>query len=88
MAIKKNLTSTMSSISALQETCNTLEKRLFAKLIALRAAQNSSGEDVTEATFEEFDGDLNELGKVKITAGGSQSAFIMTIKTAVSISRG
>lgn len=87
MAIKKNLTSTMSSISQLQATCNTLEKRLFAKLTALRAAQNAAGEDVTEATFEEFDGDLNELGKAVITAGGNQSAFIMTIRTAVSISR-
>lgn len=87
MAITKNLTSTMSSITQLQGTCNTLEKRLFAKLTSLRAAQNTAGEDVTEATFEEFDGDLNELGKAVITNGGNQSAFIMTIRNAVSISR-
>jgi hypothetical protein len=87
MPVSKALSSTMSSISQLQGTCNTLEKQLFGKLLSLRAAQNTAGADVTEATFGDIEDDLDSLGKAKITDGGNNSAFILTVRTAVSISR-
>lgn len=87
MTIKRNFPSTMSSISALELSCNTFEKRRRAKLTALEAARDTDGVKVTEGTFEEFTGDPNELGKAKISSGGSQSAWILTVRTSVSISR-
>lgn len=87
MAIIRNLVGTMSSISALQGTCNSQEKRLFAKLTKLEAVLDVDGKKVTEATFTEFDGDITELGKAKITEGGNNSAFITESKKNVSITR-
>ncbi|GEM_PF-7022438 len=86
MAIIRNLAGTMSSISALQGTCNGQEKKLFSKLTKLEAVLDVNGKKVTEATFTEFDGDFTELGKAKITEGGSHSAFITEKKKNVSIS--
>ncbi len=87
MAIIRNLAGTISSISTLQGTCNTQEKKLFAKLTKLEAVLDVDGNKVTEATFTEFDGDIAELGKAKITEVGSHSAFINLNKKNVSISR-
>lgn len=87
MAIIRNLAGTMSSISALQGTCNAQEKKLFSKLTKLEAVLDVNGKKVTEATFTEFNGDITELGKAKITEGGSHSAFINENKKNVSISR-
>ena len=87
MAITRNLAGTMSSISALQGTCNTQEKKLFAKLTKLEAVLDVDGKKVTEATFTEFNGDIAQLGKAKITEGGSHSAFITENKKNVSITR-
>lgn len=87
MAITRNLAGTMSSISALQGTCNTQEKKLFAKLTKLEAVLDVGGKKVTEATFKEFDGDIAELGKAVITEGAGNSAFINENKKNVSISR-
>ncbi len=86
MSTIKNLAATMSSLSQLQGTCNTLELQLFSKLSKLDAVLNSEGEKVTEATFDDFNGDPNKLGKLKITEGGSESAWIKEVKTNVSIS--
>lgn len=87
MAIIRNLAGTMSSVSALQGTCNTQEKKLFAKLTKLEAVLDVDSKKVTEATFKEFDGDIAELGKAKITEGGTHSAFIKENNKNVSISR-
>jgi hypothetical protein len=87
MAIIRNLAGTMSSISALQGTCNTQEKKLFAKLTKLEAVLDAGGKKVTEATFKEFDGDIAELGKALITEGGTHSASIKEVRKDVSISR-
>ena len=63
----------------------------FVKVLSVGAgdfrAYYHAGTKVTEATFEEFDGSMSELGKAKITEGGSHSAFIKGVKTAVSIGR-
>jgi len=80
-----NLDSKINSISQLQGTCNTLEKRLFKKLTKLEAVLDASGDKATEATFD--GGNLNELGKGRITEGGKHSAFINDKKTDVSLSR-
>ena len=80
-----NLKSTISSISQLQGTCNTLEKQVFEKLIKLTTVLDATGTNVTEATFA--GGSMSELGKARITEGGSDSAFIKDVKTAVSIGR-
>jgi len=87
MEIIRNLAGTMSSISALQGTCNTQEKKLFAKLKDLDTVLDVDGNKVTEATFETFDGDVGEIGRAKITEGGGDSAWIKETKTKVSISR-
>jgi hypothetical protein len=89
MPIKKPIVNTISSISALQGTCNQHEKRLTAKLTKLEAGQDTDDTPVTEATFEEFDGDVEELGKAVIKAGGngSNTAFIKEVVTNVKISR-
>lgn len=87
MSITRNLAGTMSSISALQGTCNTQEKKLSAKLNKLEAVIDVSGKKVTEATFDEFNGSSAQLGRLKITAGGNHSAFINETKTAVSFTR-
>lgn len=78
-----NLEPTISSISQLQGTCNTIEQRIFEKLIILEAVLDTEGKKVTEATFN--GGTMDELGKRKITPGGSHSAFIDNRNTAVSI---
>ena len=80
-----NLKPTISSISQLQGTCNTLEKKLFEKLTKLEAVLDVDGKKATEATFSA--GGLNELGKARITEGGNDSAFIKSNKTMVTISR-
>lgn len=89
MSIKKNLASTISSISGLQGTCNNLERRLRAKLTKLEVGTDSDGVKVTEATFEEFAGDRNELGRVRLREGGdgTNSAYILTVDTDIEISR-
>jgi len=80
-----NLKSSISSISQLQGTCNTLEKQIFEKLVKLEAVLDETGKKVTEATFN--GGDMSELGKARITEGGNHSAFIKENPTAVSLSR-
>lgn len=78
-----NLEPTISSIPQLQGTCNTIEKRIFEKLIKLEAVLDVDGNKKTEATFN--GGTMDELGTRKITAGGTHSAFIESKNTAVSI---
>lgn len=87
--ISKNLSSTISSISVLQGTCNMLEKRLTAKLTKLEVGTDSDDIKVTEATFLEFNGDRDGLGKTVIEKGGDgkNSAYIMSVDTDVRISR-
>jgi hypothetical protein len=78
----------MSSISALQGTCNRHEKRLTAKLIKLDVGTDPDGVKVTEATFEPFTGPRGELGKAVIKEGGdgTNMAYILTVATKVQIS--
>lgn len=85
--MKRNLAATISSISVLQGTCNALEKKFFVKLSSLEAVLDVDGNKATEATFDDFNGDIGELGKAKIAEGGSKSAWIKEVKTAVSITR-
>jgi hypothetical protein len=94
MAINKNLTKEMSSISALQGTCNNLEKKLFAKLTDLAVGKDTSGEEVTEATFEEFEGNANKLGQLNMKNSSegpgnafNGTAFIVEKATEISVSR-
>jgi len=89
MSIKKSITGAISSISGLQGTCNQQEKRLTAKLTRLEAGRDPAGVNVTEATFEEFDGNAAELGKavIKLGGDGSNTAFITNLVSKVVISR-
>lgn len=85
----KNLSSTMSSVSALQGTCNRMEVRLGAKLTKLDVGTDTDGVKVTEATFTPFSGSISELGKAVVKEGGdgTNTAFILTVAKKVEISR-
>lgn len=89
MSVQKNLTSTMSSVSALPGTGNRMEISLRAKLKKLEVGTDTDDKKVTEATFEEFTGNRRELGKAIVKEGGdgTNSAFILTVSTNVEISR-
>jgi hypothetical protein len=86
--VKLNLASTHSTISQLQGTCNAHERRQKAKLKSLVAGRDPDGVRATEATFEKFDGDREELGKAVVTSGGTKhTAFINNVSVNVQISR-
>ena len=88
------LTSTMSSIKALEITCNTNEINLDAKLLSLDLV-SVSGAKATEAIFEVVD-DSSDLGKLSIKGSNANSentlfegkAYIRTQPKEVSVSRG
>lgn len=90
-----HLTSAMSSISRLQGTCNTSERRLGEKLISLTIAKDENGVKVTEAIFEPVE-DGFPLGNLRIksfsnnddlNSGFKGTAFIMTVSNDVYITR-
>lgn len=85
--------SSMSSIEALEHTCNSNEIALNAKLKSLDTVHKPSGEKLTEAVFVEQDA-LTDLGNltVKKTVPGDTptfrgKAFILTQPVDVSVFR-
>lgn len=87
MSIVKHLDPGHSSISQLQGTCNALERGLRAKLKSLLAATNPDNAKVTVATFEEFNGPKDELGKARLAQGTGNTAFIKNEVESIAISR-
>jgi hypothetical protein len=87
--IPQNIDGEMKDVSALQNTCNTLEKGLTAKLKSLKAGIDPKKRKVTEGIFEEFDGKRSELGKVVLKEGGDgkNTAHIKQVETKIEISR-
>ena len=85
--VKRFYNSTMSSVQALEDRCNFDELNLPGKLLTLKA-DSSSGVKMTVATYEELD-DLDGVGNVDLTKspGASDSAYIMTVETDISITR-
>lgn len=79
----------MSSVSALQGTCNRMEIRLGAKLTKLDIGTDPDGVKVTEATFDPFTGSITELGNAVVKEGGDgkNMAYILTVPKNVEISR-
>ena len=85
--------SSMSSMKALQDTCNENEINLNAKLKSLDVVQKPTGEKLTEAVFVEQDNRIG-LGKLTIkktatadTPTFKGKAFILTQPVDVSVTR-
>lgn len=85
--------SSMSSIKALEQTCNTNEIDLNSKLKSLDTVQKPSGKKVTEAVFIEqaSPSGLGQLTVRKTTANDGATftgkAFILTKSVNVSVFR-
>jgi hypothetical protein len=83
----------MSSIEALQHTCNENEINLNAKLKSLDTVQKPTGEKLTEAVFVEQDNraGLGQLTIKKTVTGDNPTfrgkAFILTQPVDVSVFR-
>jgi hypothetical protein len=78
----------MSSVQALEDRCNFDELNMPGKLQSLEAVIDTAGVKQTLATYEKLESpsgvgnlDINKL------SGATNSAFIMTVATDVSISR-
>lgn len=87
MAITRHYSSAMT-LQQLNDRCNQDENNLNAQLQSLEAVQNEDGVKVTEGVYEPQDG-FDNLGNLVIEAddGGTNSAWILTVNTKVSISR-
>jgi hypothetical protein len=55
-AIKRKYAKNMSSLSGLKTTCEADEGGLSAKLVGLALAQDETGADVTQGSYETADG--------------------------------
>ena len=92
-SFKIGLPSSMSTLEALEFTCNENEINLNAKLNSLDIAQKPSGEKLTEAVFVEQTGraGLGKLTIKKAVAGDAPTfagkAFILTQPVKVSVFR-
>jgi hypothetical protein len=75
------------TLDDLNTTCNTDEDDIGGQLQSLEAVQNTNGVKTTEAIFDKAKN--TGLGNVTIkkAPSGTHTAFIMTVKTKVSISR-
>lgn len=80
--------STMHSLQALEDRCNFDELNMPGKLESLEAVVDTSGVKQTLATYEKLDSPFG-VGNLDInkSPGASNSAFVMTVLTEVSISR-
>ena len=87
MIFVKHLDAGMSSISQLQGTCNTLENGLNAKLQSLRAVLNGDGNKVTEATFDNTGVKPSDVGNLKLSEDGTNTAFIQNNSKNIKIDR-
>ena len=75
------------TLEDLNTSCNTDEDDIGGQLQTLEAVQDTNGVKTTEAIFDKAEN--TNLGNVTIkkAAAGAHSAFIVTVKTKVSISR-
>ena len=85
--------SSMSSIEALERTCNTTEINLNSKLKSLDTVQKPNGQKITEAVFIEqpLPSGLGQLTIRRTTPNDNATftgrAFILTQPVAVSVFR-
>jgi hypothetical protein len=87
MITTKHLSAGMSSIPQLQGTCNTFEDGLTAKLQSLRAVLNGDGTKVTEAIFDDAGAAPSGVGNLKLSEGGTNTAFIQNESKNILIGR-
>lgn len=87
MTITKHLDKGMSSIPQLQGTCNTLELRLTALLQSLQVSLNGDGSRVTVAVFETNNANRNNVGKLSLSEGGTNTALIQNESKNILIGR-
>ena len=88
MTRTRRYNSTMSSVQALEDRCNFDELNIPGKLQSLEAAADTTSVKVTVAIYEVQDEPAG-IGNliIKEDTAGSDSAWILTINTQVSISR-
>ena len=85
--VKRLYNSTMSSVQALEDRCNFDELNLPGRLKSLRA-DSTGGIKITVAIYEQLD-DVDGVGNLDLnkSPGASDSGFIMTVETDISITR-
>lgn len=89
MATKeRRYVSTMSSIQSLENRCNFDELNIPGKLQSLKAATDNAGVKVTLAIYEIIE-EPDGIGNLDLRKdeNAKDSAWIMTVETAISIMR-
>jgi hypothetical protein len=78
----------MGSVQKLEDRCNFDELNLPGKLQSLKATTDTNGVKITKAVYEDLD-EPDGVGNLKIKKDdtGTHSAWILTVKTNLAVSR-
>ncbi len=87
MPVTKPFAASMSSVSQLQGSCNTWEPIFKGKTLSLVRGTDDAGNPATLVTFDDPTQNRDELGRVRLSVGGTHTAYINGVETNIAISR-
>ncbi len=87
MPFQKTIKADIGDISQLQGTCNWFENSYTARLTGLKTGKDDANKDATVASFDELNDEVPEAGLVRLTEGGTHTAYINGVSKKITISR-